>query len=407
MATRVQVQRLVPLGAAPGAAAAAVIAVCGALLGREGFALGAFWFIGVAFGVIVQRGRLCFAGGFRDLVMSGDGRILRALLLAIMVSTVGFSFLMARMAPDPAFSRPPSAHIQTVGLATVAGGVIFGIGMVLAGGCVSGTLWRMGEGYLNSWVAMAGILFGLWSGGRTWSWWYDHDISVRRAVWLPEQLGFGWSVVLVVALLGAAYLAVLWWELRSPRLPGPVPRRPEPIFTVADHLRGVWSKLFSSSGWSYPAAALALAVLGVFSYALQAPLGVTGGLGLWADRLASLVHAEALPLKGGDTLAGCTAGSAAKWLTIRSTTMTGLVMGAFLASALSGEFKVRWSRQVWRYPQLVIGGVLMGYASILAVGCTIGAFFSSIPSLALSGWLFGIALLGGAFIGVQVIRRLP
>jgi hypothetical protein len=45
--------------------------------------------------------------------------------------------------------------------------------------------------------------------------------------------------------------------------------------------------------------------------------------------------------------------------------------------------------------------------SVLAVGCTIGAFFSSIPSLALSGWLFALALFGGAFIGSQIIRRLP
>jgi uncharacterized membrane protein YedE/YeeE len=49
----------------------------------------------------------------------------------------------------------------------------------------------------------------------------------------------------------------------------------------------------------------------------------------------------------------------------------------------------------------------MGYASILAVGCTIGAFYSSIPSLALSGWLFAFSLFAGAFVGVQIIRRLP
>ena len=87
--------------------------------------------------------------------------------------------------------------------------------------------------------------------------------------------------------------------------------------------------------------------------------------------------------------------------------MTGLVLGAFTASVLSGEFKIRFSRKVLRYPQFLAGGLLMGYASVLAVGCTIGAFFSSIPSLALSGWLFGASLFGGAYVGTRIIRRLP
>jgi hypothetical protein len=49
----------------------------------------------------------------------------------------------------------------------------------------------------------------------------------------------------------------------------------------------------------------------------------------------------------------------------------------------------------------------MGYGAGLAIGCTIGAFFDSIASLSLSGWLFGIAIAGGAFFGVQAIKRIP
>jgi uncharacterized membrane protein YedE/YeeE len=57
--------------------------------------------------------------------------------------------------------------------------------------------------------------------------------------------------------------------------------------------------------------------------------------------------------------------------------------------------------------QSLVGGIFMGYGSGLAIGCTIGAFFSSIASLSVSGWLFGAALAGGAYLGVQTIRRLP
>lgn len=399
--------RTLPITAA---ATVAVIGVIGVLLGRQGFNIGAYWFIGVAFGLILQRSRLCFAGGFRDLIMSGDGRLLRALLVGMGVATLGFSLLMARFVPDPSFGQlPPGAHIQTVGLATVVGGLVFGAGMVLAGGCVSGTLWRMGEGYLNSWAAMLGILAGLWLGAKHWNaWWYDNDISKRTATWLPAEIGMGPAILLVLGLIAVLYLAVLWWEMRSPRMPDPAPKRPAPAFSPLDHLRNAWSAVFAGRGWSYLTGAVALAILGTFAYGLQAPLGVSGGLGLWGDKLVGLAGLGAeLPLKGADKLAGCTPGNGATWHTIRTSTMTGLVIGAFLASVLSGEFRLRWSRQWTRYPQVVAGGLLMGYASVLAVGCTVGAFFSSIPSLALSGWLFGLAVFGGAFIGVQIVRRLP
>jgi len=186
--------------------------------------------------------------------------------------------------------------------------------------------------------------------------------------------------------------------------------RPSPTSSSASpsSLRRGWAALFGGSGWSYFHGAVALAILGAFAYGLQAPLGVTGGLGLWADKAAGLAGAAALPLKGADKLAGCTAGAdPSAWLTIRSMTMTGLVLGAFTASVLAGEFRIRWSRQATRYPQVLVGGLLMGYGSLIAVGCTIGAFFSSIPSLALSGWLFALTLLAGAFLGSKIIRRLP
>jgi hypothetical protein len=48
----------------------------------------------------------------------------------------------------------------------------------------------------------------------------------------------------------------------------------------------------------------------------------------------------------------------------------------------------------------------MGYGAGIAVGCTLGAFFSAIPSLGLNGWAFGLSLLVGAGLGTQVIKRI-
>jgi hypothetical protein len=189
---------------------------------------------------------------------------------------------MARFVPDPSFGvLPPGAHIQTVGLATAVGGLLFGVGMVLAGGCVSGTLWRMGEGYLNSWVAMAGILVGLWAASETWDWWYDNDVSKRTAIWLPKEIGTGLSVIAVLAVL-AGWSPRFWWETRSPALPSPPPR--PRWFDRREQYMGL-EDIFGGGGWSYLQGAVALAILAP-SYGLQAPPRLSS-LGLWGDKLAS------------------------------------------------------------------------------------------------------------------------
>jgi hypothetical protein len=80
---------------------------------------------------------------------------------------------------------------------------------------------------------MIGVTGGLWLGAATWNFWYERDISQRSAVWLPGEIGMAWSVLLVLGTLAALYLLVLWWELRTPRLPAPAaapsaPAKPRP-----------------------------------------------------------------------------------------------------------------------------------------------------------------------------------
>jgi len=84
----------------------------------------------------------------------------------------------------------------------------------------------------------------------------------------------------------------------------------------------------------------------------------------------------------------------------------GLMLGAFIAAMIAGDFKLRWPRQKMVYPRVLFGGVLMGYGAGLASGCTVGGFFSAVPSLGLNGWVFGASILGGALIGIQIIKRI-
>ena len=202
------------LPSVPYTAVAAILAIAafGIYLTNDQFNLGAYWFIGVAFGVILQRSRLCFAGAFRDLVMSGDGRLMRAIIAGLAVATVGFSLLMARFVPQPGFGvLPPGAHIQTVGLATAFGGLIFGVGMVLAGGCGAGSLWRAGEGHVKLWCAV--IAFALApSVFRRFLEQNDRVAFLGNAVFLPDLTGWTLALVLIAAVLLAWYLFATWNE---------------------------------------------------------------------------------------------------------------------------------------------------------------------------------------------------
>jgi uncharacterized membrane protein YedE/YeeE len=370
--------------------------------------LGFWWAMGLGMGFAIQRGRLCFAASFRDLFVNGRGELMRAVLLGLMVATVAFAALMARMVPDPSMGDlAPKVHVWSLGANVLVGGLLFGAGMVLAGGCVSGTLWRIGEGYVGSLVALGGILMGLEGATLSWNWWWRSSMSKAPRIWLPQVLGHMGAWIAVVAALAGLYLLTYWWEARRAGPEVRFPGRPQPpLVTFQDRLRAAWEKLFVQA-WPASAAAVALAVINVTAFAFDHPLGVTGELSAWSSRIFGQFGLLPGRLEGLDQFSGCNLVNAPPGL-LTSTFMldAGLIFGAFAASVMASEFKIRVPRQPIRYAQSAVGGAMMGYGAGISLGCTIGAFFSAIPSLGLNGWLFGLGLLGGAMAGTQVLRRL-
>lgn len=377
---------------------------------RESPRLALYWGLGLALGTILQRGRLCFAGAFRDQFLMRNGTMLRAILIGLALMTPVFALIESKAVPEPSFGAvAQGAHVVPLGLNLVVGGIVFGIGMVVAGGCVSGTLYRIGEGYVASWASLVGILLGLSVAAHTWNWWYTFSIASAPLGWLPTSLGYGGAVALSEAALATAFTASLWWETRGAEAPPfaiPAGRKAATPVTFSQHLASLRSTVFDK-GWPPLAAVTALAALNVAAFLVETPLGVTGELSAWADRAAGVIGLAAGPLLGADALAGCNLAVGSGGV-INPTTLldAGLIFGALLAALVAREFKVRLPRQKRRYVQSFAGGSLMGYGAGIGVGCTIGAFFSAIPSLGISGWVFGLALLAGAGIGTQVIKRI-
>ena len=373
------------------------------LLSRNEAVLAPLWLLGMAAGFTLQRSRFCFASAFRDLFLFGSSRTMKGILVGLGVATTGFALLMYAEIPFPAFGAlPPEAHILPVGLSAVVGGSLFGFGMVLSGGCVSGSLYRMAEGYLGSWVSVAGIIIGLGLLSHTWNWWWNTLVSHETTVWLPAVLnmGYGGAVALTFAGLIAAYLLVTWWESRAGLSAAHVPTPEALQDTFGEKLGALWSAVFVR-GWPAVVGGAVLGVVGVLMYMAHMPWGVTGELMRWSNVTMSTLGFGPPELLGLGDLGGCAGRSQEGGVFTHTFAVTvGLLPGSLVGALYARGFKLR-------IPQSLGGGVLMGYGSGLAIGCTIGAFFSSVPSLSVSGWLFALALAGGAFVGVQAIKRIP
>ena len=83
----------------------------------------------------------------------------------------------------------------------------------------------------------------------------------------------------------------------------------------------------------------------------------------------------------------------------------GIIAGALLATLFASQFKIKKIKSGKQVIAAVLGGLLMGYGARMAMGCNIGALFTAIAALSLSGWVFAGFLLIGAWIGSKLLMK--
>ena len=191
-----------------GAAVFVLAAVCAALYARQALTrIGGLLLCGIAFGVIIQRCRFCFVRGFRDPFMTGDGEIPRAIAVSVIVSVLGFAALKWTGL------RGETVYVtRTFWFGSLVGGIIFGFGMVMAGGCGSGSVWRAGEGQVK--LILAVICFSLSTSlFKTWIRSSEGFSSLMgKRVFLPWFLTYKWTLILVIVIFLLYYLVATWNE---------------------------------------------------------------------------------------------------------------------------------------------------------------------------------------------------
>jgi uncharacterized protein len=348
--------------------------------------LWAAFVIALGFGALVQRTGFCTMGAVSDAVVTGDFTRLRQWALASAVATLGFAALAAAGILLPA--QTLYASTRWLWLSALAGGAVFGFGMVLSSGCVSKTLVRVGGGSLKSLVVLlvAGVTGFATLKGLTAVWRVntvdrvaiDFAMNADAATLLARAGGLpGAQAALLTG--GALGIALLVFALASREARQPL-------------------NLFAGAG----VGALVLAMW-----------WVTGHLGHLAEHPQTLeeswlatnsTRAEGLSFVSPVAYALdwlMFFSDAGKRLTVGIVSVLGVMLGSAAVALARGRF--RWEGFAGT-PDLghhLAGGAFMGIGGVTAMGCSIGQGVTGLSTLSLTSMVAAAAMIAGAVAGVK------
>ena len=180
--------------------------VIGVILSGRGNNTAWYLLTGLAFGYILQRSRFCFTASMRDPYLTGSTTVTRAVLIAFAITTVGFTAIKYGYYRNN-LPIPGMSYVVPISFATIAGAFMFGVGMVIAGGCASGTLMRIGEGFQMQVLSIVFFIIGSLWGAHDFGWWKYNFISKGKAVFLPDVFGWLGAVVIQLLIIFCLYVA--------------------------------------------------------------------------------------------------------------------------------------------------------------------------------------------------------
>lgn len=333
--------------------------------------------IGAAFGVVGLLSGFCLMSALRDWWTADDGRKLRSYALALAIAILGAQTLAGFGVVDigkslyllPSFSAP----------LIFAGGLLFGIGMVLANGCASRALVLLGKGNLRSLVVLMTIgvaaqmtLKGLLAPARLavmqWT-----EVT-PGAVSLPALLGaagIGDEVARIAAtlLVGGALLLFALSDRAFRRSYGQI-------------AAGLVIGLLVVAGW------LTTGWLGADEFN---PIPVTSltFISPIADTLQYVMLSTGLSLNFGIAV------------------VAGVVSGSIATALLSGRFQVEAYASVGQMSRSILGAALMGAGGAMAYGCSVGQGLTGLSTLALPSFIAVAGILSGAALGIRGRVMMP
>ena len=348
--------------------------------------LWASFMLAMAFGALAQRTHFCTMGAIADVVNMGDWERARMWALAVAVAVLGFNSMVGLgwvEARNTFYAGP-----RLLWLSAVVGGTMFGFGMVLASGCGSKNLVRLGGGNLKALVVIGVLgvsglatLRGITAVLRV-NTLERAFIELPRGQDLPTLLAAATGIAtpaLALLLGGAVAAALLAWVLRRPE------GRTAEVLWGGVGIGAVIVALWWVSGWlgfvpedpnTLEPAFLATNSRRMESLSMAAPVGYAiDWLLFFSDQ--------------------------SKRLTLGIVCVVGVPVGAFVVAQLQGTFRWEGFGGVEDLANHLAGAVLMGVGGVVALGCTVGQGLSGVSTLSLGSLLALASIVSGALAALR------
>lgn len=323
--------------------------------------------VGLLFGFILQRGRYCMNTAFRDTIFINDFSLFRAYIIALTMLVVIGNLL----SDYGVFTLVPQTFYP---LSNIIGGYLFGLGIVLAGGCGSGVWYKIGEGQLGAAVAAFGFLTGA---AATTSGILNPLYKALRSISLPiagkpnarlwEVIGDGmtekWVVIGILAVIATVFV-----------------------------LKGKPFSVKKQKGFTWPVSGVLIGIMGLIAFwAAEYWGGFARGLNFTtptSELMNFVVAGDAKPMFFPTYQMGP---FKVTWSIFN---VIGVPLGAYISARILKE-------HMWKTPPatelitVFFGGVLMGFGGIVGGGCTVGQALTGFTTLSIGSIAATIAMILG------------
>lgn len=341
----------------------------------------ASFFLSAFFGAITQRTHFCTMGAVSDVVNMGDWTRMRQWGLAIGVAMAGFAVLAYSGVIDP--TKTIHASNRWLWLSAAVGGAMFGFGMVLASGCGSKTLVRVGGGSLKALIVM--LVMGLTAFATL------KGITAVLRVATVDQIAVEFSTIANLPHLVASVFGV------SPALAG----------LVLGLALGGALIIWALAGPEFCRFDNLLGGVGIGAI-IVAMWWVSGHLGFVAEHPQTLEEVFLTTNSGRAESMSFVAPIAytldwlmfysdkSKVLTFAVASVAGVIVGSALMALITRTFRWEGFGSTEDVANHLVGAVLMGVGGVAAMGCTIGQGLTGLSTLGANSFVAFAAIVAGA-----------
>ena len=321
--------------------------------------------VGIAFGYILQRGRFCMNTAFRDMIFIKDFTLTRSYVIALMIMIIG-----ANLLEDLGYIHLGRQSLRPI--SQIGGGFLFGLGIVIAGGCGSGILYRVGEGLLAAWMAVLGFFLGISATvdgvlRPVYNWMRSYEVGTYTLYgFFGEGSAIKWGVIIALSVIGAAFV-----------LKGEKP-----------------FSLGKQKGFYWSVTGVLVGVMGVIAFWASEYWGggpFARGLNFTTptrELILTVIRGDAAPQFGSVFAIGP---FKTTWPALY---IIGVPIGAYISSRMLKEFS-------WKVPPakelltVFFGSLLMGFGATTAGGCNVGQALTGAASLSVGSIVATIFIILG------------